>query len=40
MLLVQKYIKHMPITELDNNYEPIWVKVFVNKTTHYIVSWY
>ena len=32
MLLVHKDISHMPITELENHSESIWVKVFTNKT--------
>ena len=40
MLLVHKDIQHMPITELENNSEPVWVKVFANKTSHYVASWY
>ena len=31
---------HMPITELENNSELVWVKVFANKTSHYVASWY
>ena len=40
MLLVHKDISHMPITELENDSEPIWVKVFANKTSHFVASWY
>ena len=40
MLLVHKDISHMLITELENNSESVWVKVFANKTFHYVVSWY
>ena len=40
MLLVHKDISHMPITELENNSESVWVKVFANKTSHYVGSWY
>ena len=29
----------MPITELENSSESVWVKVFVNKTSH-VASWY
>ena len=32
MLLVHKNISHMPITELENDSESIWVKVFANKS--------
>ena len=38
MLLVHKDIQHMPITELENNSESVWVKVFANKTSHYVAS--
>ena len=40
MLLVHKDILHMPITELENDLESIWVKVFANKTSHFVASWY
>ena len=33
-------ISHMPITELENDSESIWVKVFANKTSHFVASWY
>ena len=29
MLLVHKDIKHIPITDLDNNSESLWVNLFV-----------
>ena len=35
MLLIHKDIPHMPITELENK-----VKVFANKTAHFVASWY
>ena len=40
MLLVHKDISHMPIRELENDSESIWVKVFANKTSHFVASWY
>ena len=40
MLLVHKDISHMPITELENDSESIWVKVFANRTSHFVASWY
>ena len=40
MLLIHKDISHMPITELENDSESVWVKVFANKTTHFVASWY
>ena len=39
-LLVHKHISHMPITELEIDSESIWVKVFANKTSHFVASWY
>ena len=30
----------MPITELENDSESDWVKVFANKTSHSVASWY
>ena len=39
MLLVHKDISHMPVT-LENDSESIWVKVFANKTSHFVASWY
>ena len=30
----------MPITEMENNSESVWVKVFANKTSHYMASCY
>ena len=30
----------MPITELGNDSESVWVKVFANKTSHFVASWY
>ena len=40
MLLIYKNIPHMPLSELENDSESIWVKVFANKTSHYVASWY
>ena len=40
MLLVHKDFSHMPITELENDSVSIWVKVFANKTSHFVASWY
>ena len=40
MLLIHKDIPHMPITELENGSESVWVKVFANKTSHFMASWY
>ena len=28
----------MPLTELDNDSESIWVKLFVNKKTHFVLA--
>ena len=30
----------MPITELENDSESVLVKVFTNKTSHFVASWY
>ena len=30
----------MPITELENNSESVWVKVIANETSHFVASWY
>ena len=40
MLLIHRDISHMPITELENNSESVWVKIFTNKSSHYVASWY
>ena len=40
MLLIHRDISHMPIMELDNNSESVWVKIFANKSSHYVASWY
>ena len=40
MLLVHKGISHMPITEMENDSESVCVKVFENKTSHFVASWY
>ena len=40
MLFIHKDIPHMPITELENGSESVWVKVFANKTSHFVASWY
>ena len=40
MLLIHKDISHMPITELENDSESILVKVFANKTSHFVAGWY
>ena len=40
MLLIHKDISHMPITELENDSESVLVKVFANKTSHFVASWY
>ena len=40
MLLVHNDISHMPITELENDSESVWVEVFSNKTSHFVASWY
>ena len=30
----------MPITKLENDSDSVWVKVFANKTSHFVASWY
>ena len=40
MLLIHKDISHMSITEMENDSESVWVKVFANKTSHFVASWY
>ena len=40
MLLIHKDIPHMPITELEKKSKSVWVKVFANKTAHFVASWY
>ena len=38
MLPIHKNISHMPITELENDSESVLVKVFANKTFHFVAS--
>ena len=40
MLLIHKDIPHMHLSELENNSESVWAKVFANKTSHYVASWH
>ena len=40
MFLIHKDIPHMPLSEMENNSESVWVKVFANKTSYYVASWY
>ena len=40
MLLIHTDIPHMPLSELENDSKSVWVKVFANKTSHYVASWY
>ena len=40
MLLIHKNIPHMPLSKLENNSESAWVKVFANKPSNYMASWY
>ena len=40
MLLINKELSHMPLKELENDSESIWVKIFANAASHYIASWY
>ena len=34
MLLINKELPHMPLKELENNSESVWVKIFANGTSH------
>ena len=38
MLLIHRDISPMPTMEVENNSESVWVKIFANKTSHYIAS--
>ena len=40
MLLIHRDVSRMPIMELENNSESVWVKIFANKSSHYVASWY
>ena len=40
MLLVHKDSEYMTITDWIITLESVWVKVFVNNTSHYVASWY
>ena len=40
MLIVHKDISHVPIMELENNPESVWVKVLAKKTSRYVARWY
>ena len=40
MLLIHKNIPHMPLFELEIDSESVWAKIFANKTSHYVESWY
>ena len=40
MLLIHRDISHMPIMELENNSESVLVKIFANKSSHYVASLY
>ena len=40
IILIHKDNSHMPITELENDSGSVWVKVFANKTSHFVASWY
>ena len=41
MCLIHKdVIQPMPLTELENDSESVQAKIFSNKTSHYVASWY
>ena len=39
-LFIDKDIPHMSLSELENDLESVWVKVFASKTSHYVASLY
>ena len=39
-LLIHRDSSHMPIMDLENNSESVWVEIFANKFSHYVASWY
>ena len=40
MLLIHMDVPHMPLPELENDSESVWVKVFANKTSSNVARWY
>ena len=38
VMLLILLLSHMSITELENNSESVWVKVFANKTSQFVAS--
>ena len=40
LLLTHKDIPYMPLSELENDSESVWAKIFANKASHYVASWY
>ena len=40
LLDIHRDVSHLPVKELDNNSESVWIKVFTNKFSHYLASWY
>ena len=40
MLLIHKDIPHMPLSELENDSESVWAKIFATQTSYYVASWY
>ena len=40
MPLIHRDISHMPVMELENNSESVWVIIFANQSSHYVTSWY
>ena len=39
-LFIHRDISQMPVMELKNDSESSWVKVFMNKTSHFVKNWY
>ena len=40
MMLICRHFSYMPVMELENDSEPVWVKVFTRKTFHFVASWH
>ena len=40
MLLIHKDIPQMPLSELENDSESDWAKIFANKISHCVASWH
>ena len=40
ILLIHKDSPLMPLSELENDSESVWAKIFANKIHHYVASWW